>query len=141
MYETDWSATVSIDDFYLTAEGQNKLREANPGNALLEFLEVIKLGVAHSPGDSIMPREMFLLQDFIIFPLMHSMVNFLEFGYDPCFMVLCIGYLHVHREKTSKMELFIISGAACLPHPSNVPSILQYHDSFGSVNRNENEAC
>ncbi|KAG5019932.1 hypothetical protein JHK87_015787 [Glycine soja] len=36
MYETDWSATVSIDDFYLTAEGQNKLREANPGNALLE---------------------------------------------------------------------------------------------------------
>ncbi|XP_040863375.1 probable inactive purple acid phosphatase 29 isoform X2 [Glycine max] len=65
-----------------------------------------------------MPREMFLFQDFIIFPLMHSMVNFLEFGYDPCFMVLCIGYLHVHREKTSKMELFIISGAACLPHPS-----------------------
>ncbi|RZB84690.1 D-glycerate 3-kinase, chloroplastic isoform B [Glycine soja] len=31
------SATVSIDDFYLTAEGQNKLREANPGNALLEL--------------------------------------------------------------------------------------------------------
>lgn len=31
------SATISIDDFYLTAEGQNKLREANPGNALLEF--------------------------------------------------------------------------------------------------------
>lgn len=81
------------------------------------------------------------VQDFIIFPLMHSMVNFLEFGYDPCFMVLCIGYLHVHREKTSKMELFIISGAACLPHPSKVPSILQYHDSFCSVNRNENEAC
>ncbi|KAH1219466.1 D-glycerate 3-kinase, chloroplastic [Glycine max] len=33
------SATVSIDDFYLMAEGQNKLREANPGNALLEFLK------------------------------------------------------------------------------------------------------
>ncbi|XP_027187317.1 D-glycerate 3-kinase, chloroplastic isoform X2 [Cicer arietinum] len=31
------SATISIDDFYLTAEGQNKLREANQGNALLEF--------------------------------------------------------------------------------------------------------
>ncbi|KAL4285836.1 D-glycerate 3-kinase, chloroplastic isoform X1 [Arachis ipaensis] len=31
------SATISIDDFYLTAEGQGKLREANPGNALLEF--------------------------------------------------------------------------------------------------------
>lgn len=31
------SATISIDDFYLTAEGQNKLREANPGNALLEY--------------------------------------------------------------------------------------------------------
>ncbi|XP_047157866.1 D-glycerate 3-kinase, chloroplastic [Vigna umbellata] len=31
------SATVSIDDFYLTAEGQTKLREANPGNALLEY--------------------------------------------------------------------------------------------------------
>ncbi|KAK7325196.1 hypothetical protein VNO77_29354 [Canavalia gladiata] len=31
------SATISIDDFYLTAEGQNKLREANPGNALLEL--------------------------------------------------------------------------------------------------------
>ncbi|QCE08928.1 D-glycerate 3-kinase, chloroplastic [Vigna unguiculata] len=31
------SATISIDDFYLTAEGQTKLREANPGNALLEF--------------------------------------------------------------------------------------------------------
>ncbi|XP_010537944.1 PREDICTED: D-glycerate 3-kinase, chloroplastic [Tarenaya hassleriana] len=31
------SATISIDDFYLTAEGQAKLREANPGNALLEF--------------------------------------------------------------------------------------------------------
>ncbi|KAF7814317.1 D-glycerate 3-kinase, chloroplastic [Senna tora] len=31
------SATVSIDDFYLTAEGQRKLREANPGNALLEY--------------------------------------------------------------------------------------------------------
>ena len=31
------SATVSIDDFYLTAEGQNKLRDANPGNALLEL--------------------------------------------------------------------------------------------------------
>ncbi|KAK2425353.1 P-loop containing nucleoside triphosphate hydrolase superfamily protein [Trifolium repens] len=31
------SATISIDDFYLTAEGQNKLREANQGNALLEY--------------------------------------------------------------------------------------------------------
>ncbi|KAK7271888.1 hypothetical protein RJT34_28143 [Clitoria ternatea] len=31
------SATISIDDFYLTAEGQNKLRDNNPGNALLEF--------------------------------------------------------------------------------------------------------
>ncbi|KAI4329289.1 hypothetical protein L6164_021572 [Bauhinia variegata] len=31
------SATISIDDFYLTAEGQNKLREAHPGNALLEY--------------------------------------------------------------------------------------------------------
>ncbi|KAH9666294.1 D-glycerate 3-kinase [Citrus sinensis] len=31
------SATISIDDFYLTAEGQAKLREANRGNALLEF--------------------------------------------------------------------------------------------------------
>ncbi|XP_010249888.1 PREDICTED: D-glycerate 3-kinase, chloroplastic-like [Nelumbo nucifera] len=31
------SATVSIDDFYLTAEDQDKLREENPGNALLEF--------------------------------------------------------------------------------------------------------
>ncbi|KAF4372433.1 hypothetical protein CsatB_012853 [Cannabis sativa] len=31
------SATISIDDFYLTAEGQAKLREENPGNALLEF--------------------------------------------------------------------------------------------------------
>ncbi|XP_019458431.1 PREDICTED: D-glycerate 3-kinase, chloroplastic-like isoform X1 [Lupinus angustifolius] len=31
------SATISIDDFYLTAEGQNKLREAYPGNALLEL--------------------------------------------------------------------------------------------------------
>ncbi|XP_044495223.1 D-glycerate 3-kinase, chloroplastic [Mangifera indica] len=31
------SATLSIDDFYLTAEGQAKLREENPGNALLEF--------------------------------------------------------------------------------------------------------
>lgn len=31
------SATVSIDDFYLTAEGQAKLREQNPGNALLEY--------------------------------------------------------------------------------------------------------
>ncbi|KAL9244662.1 hypothetical protein vseg_018418 [Gypsophila vaccaria] len=30
-------ATISIDDFYLTAEGQAKLREANPGNRLLEF--------------------------------------------------------------------------------------------------------
>ncbi|XP_028756117.1 D-glycerate 3-kinase, chloroplastic [Neltuma alba] len=31
------SATISIDDFYLTHEGQSKLRESNPGNALLEF--------------------------------------------------------------------------------------------------------
>ncbi|KAG6425359.1 hypothetical protein SASPL_115789 [Salvia splendens] len=31
------TATISIDDFYLTAEGQGKLRESNPGNALLEF--------------------------------------------------------------------------------------------------------
>ncbi|XP_050230668.1 D-glycerate 3-kinase, chloroplastic [Mercurialis annua] len=31
------SATLSIDDFYLTAEDQAKLREANAGNALLEF--------------------------------------------------------------------------------------------------------
>lgn len=31
------TATISIDDFYLTAEGQAKLREENPGNALLEF--------------------------------------------------------------------------------------------------------
>ncbi|XP_061338525.1 D-glycerate 3-kinase, chloroplastic [Gastrolobium bilobum] len=30
-------ATISIDDFYLTAEGQNKLGEANPGNALLQL--------------------------------------------------------------------------------------------------------
>ncbi|KAF8393310.1 hypothetical protein HHK36_021551 [Tetracentron sinense] len=30
------SATISIDDFYLTAEDQAKLREANPGNTLLE---------------------------------------------------------------------------------------------------------
>ncbi|XP_058192402.1 D-glycerate 3-kinase, chloroplastic isoform X3 [Rhododendron vialii] len=31
------SATVSIDDFYLTADDQAKLRESNPGNALLEL--------------------------------------------------------------------------------------------------------
>ncbi|KAL5576377.1 hypothetical protein UlMin_018076 [Ulmus minor] len=31
------SATISIDDFYLTAEDQAKLREQNPENALLEF--------------------------------------------------------------------------------------------------------
>ncbi|CAA6666318.1 unnamed protein product [Spirodela intermedia] len=31
------SATLSIDDFYLTAEGQADLRRKNPGNALLEF--------------------------------------------------------------------------------------------------------
>ncbi|XP_062008280.1 D-glycerate 3-kinase, chloroplastic isoform X1 [Rosa rugosa] len=31
------SATISIDDFYLTAENQAKLREAHPGNALLEL--------------------------------------------------------------------------------------------------------
>ncbi|XWS19037.1 hypothetical protein CRYUN_Cryun32bG0096600 [Craigia yunnanensis] len=30
-------ATLSIDDCYLTAEGQAKLREENPGNALLEL--------------------------------------------------------------------------------------------------------
>ncbi|PKI43325.1 hypothetical protein CRG98_036305, partial [Punica granatum] len=30
------SATLSIDDFYLTAESQAKVREENPGNALLE---------------------------------------------------------------------------------------------------------
>ncbi|XP_062206526.1 D-glycerate 3-kinase, chloroplastic-like isoform X2 [Phragmites australis] len=31
------SATLSIDDFYLTAKEQNELRDRNPGNALLEF--------------------------------------------------------------------------------------------------------
>ncbi|KAI3512628.1 hypothetical protein L1887_19946 [Cichorium endivia] len=31
------SATISIDDFYLTYDQQAKLREKNPGNALLEF--------------------------------------------------------------------------------------------------------
>ncbi|KAL1551460.1 glycerate 3-kinase [Salvia divinorum] len=31
------TATISIDDFYLTADGQAKLRESNPGNALLGF--------------------------------------------------------------------------------------------------------
>ncbi|KAJ0924837.1 putative glycerate 3-kinase [Helianthus annuus] len=31
------SATISIDDFYLTHDDQAKLRENNPGNALLEF--------------------------------------------------------------------------------------------------------
>ncbi|KAJ9559572.1 hypothetical protein OSB04_004732 [Centaurea solstitialis] len=31
------SATISIDDFYLTADDQAKLRENNPGNALLKF--------------------------------------------------------------------------------------------------------
>ncbi|KAF2595412.1 hypothetical protein F2Q70_00045783 [Brassica cretica] len=31
------SATISIDDFYLTAQGQAQLREDNPGNALLEY--------------------------------------------------------------------------------------------------------
>ncbi|KAJ4958223.1 hypothetical protein NE237_025334 [Protea cynaroides] len=31
------SATISIDDFYLTAEGQAKLSEENHGNALLEL--------------------------------------------------------------------------------------------------------
>ncbi|XP_071729422.1 D-glycerate 3-kinase, chloroplastic [Rutidosis leptorrhynchoides] len=31
------SATISIDDFYLTHDNQAKLREKNPGNALLEF--------------------------------------------------------------------------------------------------------
>ncbi|KAF9625191.1 hypothetical protein IFM89_020111, partial [Coptis chinensis] len=29
------SATVSIDDFYLTAEDQAKMREQNPGNTIL----------------------------------------------------------------------------------------------------------
>uniref|UniRef100_A0A804ICS3 D-glycerate 3-kinase, chloroplastic n=1 Tax=Musa acuminata subsp. malaccensis TaxID=214687 RepID=A0A804ICS3_MUSAM len=33
------SATLSIDDFYLTAEGQAELRSQNPGNALLEVLK------------------------------------------------------------------------------------------------------
>ncbi|XP_021724312.1 D-glycerate 3-kinase, chloroplastic-like, partial [Chenopodium quinoa] len=31
------TATISIDDFYLTAEEQGKLREANSGNSLLEY--------------------------------------------------------------------------------------------------------
>ncbi|KAK1436840.1 hypothetical protein QVD17_02624 [Tagetes erecta] len=31
------SATISIDDFYLTHDDQVKLRQNNPGNALLEF--------------------------------------------------------------------------------------------------------
>ncbi|KAI4325277.1 hypothetical protein MLD38_030690 [Melastoma candidum] len=31
------TATLSIDDFYLTAEGQAELRERNPGNLLLEL--------------------------------------------------------------------------------------------------------
>ncbi|CAL5444017.1 unnamed protein product [Camellia sinensis] len=31
------SATISVDDFYLIAEDQAKLRESNPGNALVEF--------------------------------------------------------------------------------------------------------
>uniref|UniRef100_A0A803LEJ8 D-glycerate 3-kinase, chloroplastic n=1 Tax=Chenopodium quinoa TaxID=63459 RepID=A0A803LEJ8_CHEQI len=31
------TATISIDDFYLTAEEQGKLREANSGNRLLEY--------------------------------------------------------------------------------------------------------
>ncbi|EPS74469.1 hypothetical protein M569_00280, partial [Genlisea aurea] len=31
------TAVLSIDDFYLTAEGQAKLRESHPGNALLEL--------------------------------------------------------------------------------------------------------
>ncbi|KAL8465758.1 hypothetical protein ACS0TY_035019 [Phlomoides rotata] len=31
------TATISIDDFYLTAEDQAKLRQENPGNALLEL--------------------------------------------------------------------------------------------------------
>ncbi|CAN4086805.1 unnamed protein product [Withania somnifera] len=31
------AATISIDDFYLTAEEQAKLRDSNPGNLLLEF--------------------------------------------------------------------------------------------------------
>nr|AAL16169.1 At1g80380/F5I6_13 [Arabidopsis thaliana] len=30
-------ATISVDDFYLTAEGQAELRKKNPGNALLEY--------------------------------------------------------------------------------------------------------
>ncbi|XP_058111894.1 D-glycerate 3-kinase, chloroplastic-like isoform X2 [Magnolia sinica] len=31
------SATISIDDFYLTAEDQDKVRSENPGNSLLEL--------------------------------------------------------------------------------------------------------
>ncbi|XP_062217896.1 D-glycerate 3-kinase, chloroplastic-like isoform X2 [Phragmites australis] len=31
------SATLSIDDFYLTAKEQNELRDRNPGNSILEF--------------------------------------------------------------------------------------------------------
>ncbi|CAL9241354.1 unnamed protein product [Arabidopsis halleri] len=31
------SVTISIDDFYLTAQGQAELRGKNPGNALLEY--------------------------------------------------------------------------------------------------------
>ncbi|XP_048603436.1 D-glycerate 3-kinase, chloroplastic isoform X2 [Brassica napus] len=33
------SATISIDDFYLTSQGQAKLREENSGNALLEVVD------------------------------------------------------------------------------------------------------
>ncbi|KAI8000980.1 hypothetical protein LOK49_LG09G02054 [Camellia lanceoleosa] len=32
------TATISIDDFYLIAEDQAKLRESNPGNALVEVV-------------------------------------------------------------------------------------------------------
>ncbi|XLR53415.1 hypothetical protein S83_004087, partial [Arachis hypogaea] len=37
-FEAIKSATISIYNFYLTAEGQAKLREANPGNSLLEVV-------------------------------------------------------------------------------------------------------
>ncbi|KZV26101.1 D-glycerate 3-kinase, chloroplastic [Dorcoceras hygrometricum] len=38
------SATISIDDFYLTANEQAKLRESNPGNGLLEVVLATKIG-------------------------------------------------------------------------------------------------
>nr|KYP60547.1 putative protein phosphatase 2C BIPP2C1 [Cajanus cajan] len=43
-------------------------------------------------------------------------------------------------EKMSRTELFLISGAACLPHPSKVPYVPQYLESFCSDNKDENEA-